>query len=143
MLAKPWFIFSEVLHVLSLSNIYKSVWRKLISFCFNLLHFTSSKNQNKKCFKVQEPGLFIFFLIPFDQRTIKNLRPFATISKKIAQTKFQRKIINLVALGLFQTSIFNRKKTQFLVNKTFSFKIICEKFLNEIIKIKTKELACI
>ena len=34
-----------------LSNIYKSVWRKLISFCFSLFHFTSSKNQTKKIFQ--------------------------------------------------------------------------------------------
>ena len=96
-------------------------------FHFVLIYFISLHRKTKqKHFKMQEPGLFIFFLIPLDERKIKNLSPFATISKKITQTKFQRKIINLVALGLLQTSMFNRKKTQFLVNKTFLFKIICE-----------------
>ena len=143
MIAKPWFIFSEVLRVFSLATSTKVCGENL--FHFVLIYFISlhQKSKKKKYFKMQEPGLFIFFLIPLDQRKIKNLSLFATISKKITQTKFQRKIINLVALGLLQTSIFNRKKTYFLVNKTFSFKIICEKFLDKIIKIKTKELACI
>ena len=45
MLAKPWFIFSEVLHVFSLA-ISTKVWEENL-FRFVLFHFTSSKNQKK------------------------------------------------------------------------------------------------
>ena len=140
MLAKPWFIFSEVLHVFSLvisTQVCEENLFHFVSVYFISLH---RKTKQKKYFKMQEPGLF---LVPLDQRKIKNLSPFATIFEKIMQTKFQRKILNLVALGLLQTSILNRKNTQFLVNKTFLSKIIYGKFHDEISKIKTKELTCI